>query len=260
MADASAAAGQTLYDSPLGSAAVINRVVEAGNDFAYRRRLGDGTSGNPWTIPTDIIKVKNLHSGLIAGAVLQLGEPVIDELDPRHIWIEGDFPSDSSAPFCILKYPTPVNAIAEAFIGGACLAFVNVGDLTHRFAYMSTGGLALVTAHAGPVRLATVPTELSTQILPVIVGQPACNTRLAVITSATLEQGGTATAAEIHYSAFGSTTQIYTGRTFTVFDYFLNLDGALSMDTKVKIEWIVDRWVVTNWYCNPSNTLPEEEE
>jgi hypothetical protein len=172
MADASAQPGQTIYDSPLGSATVINRVVEAANDFAYRKRLGTGGGGVPWTIPTDLIKVKNeTGADRSAGAVVELGEYQLDDVTRDHLIVEGIAVSAQGVPnVAVLLKAHPEHDILPAQVSGVCVATVNVVNADDRCCYVKEGEYRFTSCAIGHHRLLQAPTTAGEQLCLVGLG------------------------------------------------------------------------------------------
>ena len=78
---------------------------------------------------------------------------------------------------------------------------------------------------------------------------PGCEDFWGVLT-ATLSEGGSATAEEINNA------NEYTGISRTVYDFFQNSGGTHASGTKIKARWRCDRYVVTQVWCAASDTLP----
>lgn len=77
--------------------------------------------------------------------------------------------------------------------------------------------------------------------------------RIAVLTSQ-LDAMASATAAELAFNA--SDDLVYTGVTFTLWDWQMNVGESVPVGTKLEAELICDRWLAQNPYCLVSDTLP----
>jgi hypothetical protein len=92
---------------------------------------------------------------------------------------------------------------------------------------------------------------------PAAPNAPRQGFMLAALTTG-LGQGGTATAKII---GFDGENWLYPDlATITVRDFFMNLDeDAYDADTKVLCMWYRNTWVVIYAWCDPSDTLPDED-
>lgn len=77
--------------------------------------------------------------------------------------------------------------------------------------------------------------------------------RIAVLTSQ-LDAMASATAAELAFNE--SNNLVYTGVTFTLWDWQMNVGESVPVGTKLEAELICDRWLAQNPYCLVSDTLP----
>lgn len=93
---------------------------------------------------------------------------------------------------------------------------------------------------------------------PVLVTPAASSTRKLAALTSTLSQGGTAMAREITYEE--GVPVWATDETFEVTDWWLNLgEDDVPADTKIIAEQFGDTWIVAEFYCAASDTLPTEE-
>jgi hypothetical protein len=164
--------GQDIYSSPLGSARVINRVVEAGDDYAQRRRLSNGGPPVGFPLPTDLVKVKNsTGADRAAGSVLQIGNRLLTTLDREHLWVDGIAPTAQGVPnVAVLLGAHPSTAILPAQVQGACLALVNVTHTGDRFCYVQSGQYVLKGCAIGHHRILEDPASTGQQLLLVALG------------------------------------------------------------------------------------------
>lgn len=141
-------------------AAEWNRHVDAAEWYHRNKALGDPTKTFSWPIPSDIVKVKNASGeDLPRGAVVELVQKSIDELDPEHLWFQAQAPDSAELRrvFGILREPILVGRYGECQIAGACIARVLVEDTLHKHARLDTGLTDLVSATSGPVSLIEPP-------------------------------------------------------------------------------------------------------
>lgn len=97
-------------------------------------------------------------------------------------------------------------------------------------------------------RLANVSVRRHEAVWP----PPAGTLKFASLT-ATLSQGGTATADVIEWD--GDSFE-YTGESITVQDWWFNSGESAEADTKIIAQQVGDTWIVTQFYCSVSDTLP----
>jgi hypothetical protein len=160
-----ASEGQSIYDSPLGSARIQNRVVEGSEDYAQRKRLGEGAAHYRSVRDPDVIKIR-ADVNLPRGSVLGIGAPSITPLDHEHQWFEYAA-QHPETPFAITLRQAQQSRLVECLVAGVCLARVNVSDTGHRFARVENSQSDLKSAGAGPVKLLKAPTATGVQELPV---------------------------------------------------------------------------------------------
>ena len=169
-----ATAGQSLVQMPYGSARVQNNAMEAVEAFQQQQRLGIPKPTFTPPIPTDLVMIRN-DSGAdrARGDVLQITDKVIDVLTPEHLWFYGSLYSSAvTKPCCVLREPTPEDAIGFAQVSGVCLARVNVTDITHRFANPTAAAGPLTSAATGAVTILSPATGTGVQELAVVLDGP----------------------------------------------------------------------------------------
>jgi hypothetical protein len=150
------------------SAREFNRHVDASDAWHQSQALGPRRLPNAEApIPTDVVKVK-LTTSLPRGSVIELGDRLVDELDPHYLWYEG-VPSGPNPEnfWAITRQQISGDTIGEAQVAGVCIARVDVLDVEHRFARIVQGSNVLDSAGSGPVRLVQLAEEEGEQELVV---------------------------------------------------------------------------------------------
>ena len=236
-------------------AAEFNRHVDAAEWYHRNKALGEGGGPQGVAVSTDILRVKNGSGGNLGrGSVVGIGERLITSLDLRYLWYDYATPSPG-APWGILRRAAPQSAIEEAQVSGVTIARLNVTDLAHRCAYVTSGSNVLQSTFFGPVQLLEAAAETGEQEMAVLLGHRE-GILAGVLTSA-LQAGASAPVAEVELD--DSNAKIYTGRTFTVFD--LKLNSGQFIDSGVIIDFAPMsggrfKWIAA--HCQVSDTLPEE--
>jgi hypothetical protein len=152
------------------SANLWNNIIDSANEFAQRRRMGDGGGSAGSLSSTDLIKVKNSSGAAIRlGEVLELAGIVITAIDRGSMWFDGDEP-DATRPFCIALQDMPEDSIDRAQMSGVTIALVNVGDAGHGYAEVVSGDPVLHSAVSGPVRILYKPSGTGEKTCAVLLG------------------------------------------------------------------------------------------
>jgi hypothetical protein len=142
--------GQKLQASPLRKANVINDVLDAKDDYKRRQR-GEAREPIRGVTPTDLVKVRNdSGSDLLIGNVLQLGGYLLDSINKRHLWFQGDTP-DGPERFAIIGEPVAYGKLGTAHVSGACVARVDVTNVAHKRAKVEASSNVLISDDNGPV-------------------------------------------------------------------------------------------------------------
>jgi hypothetical protein len=150
------------------SAREFNRHVEAADAWHRSQALGPRRfSIAEGSIPTDVVKVK-LAATLPRGSVIELGDRLVDELDPHYLWYDW-VPSGPNPEhfWAITRQQITEDTIGEAQVAGVCIARVDVLDMEHRFARVVQGENVLQSAGSGPCRLVQLAEEEGEQELVV---------------------------------------------------------------------------------------------
>lgn len=157
--------GSKFRGSPLTSAATVNGILDAAEDYTKRRQLGRGVDPIRKTLPTDLVRVRNdSGSDRRAGEVMSVGAAIIDEdqLTNEFLWFQGLAPN-TSEKFGILRKPLPEDKIGELQVSGVCKAWVNITDLSHERAKVTPGSYVLTSADTGQFKLLWTPGETGEQ-------------------------------------------------------------------------------------------------
>ena len=150
--------GADFFNTPLATATFQNSLIEL--EAAYRDgRLGGTPAEGTLLRATDLIKVRNdTGADRARGAVVQLGDYLLDDVDFRYPWFAGiAIAAPAWQRHAILTEPIPDDAIGPAQIGGVCLATVNVVNVAHTHARPVAGAYKLTSDMGGPIELLTEP-------------------------------------------------------------------------------------------------------
>lgn len=146
--------GQPFRKTPFYRAAFQNDTIDVVSSLKEGR---DGRSGpDVFGLQNlSIVKVKNLTGDDRArGEVVQLGAYLLDVVDPRRPWFEGNTVAEPVASkIAILRAPLKSNKIGEAQVAGVWVARVNVTDEEHRYAKAVDGEHVLDSANSGSIEL-----------------------------------------------------------------------------------------------------------
>lgn len=149
--------GSKFRGSPLTSAATVNGILDAAEDYTKRRQLGRGVDPIRKTLPTDIVRVRNNSGGdRRAGEVMRVGNAIIDQLTNEFLWFQGLAPNTSER-FGILRKALPYQSSGELQVSGVCKAWVNITDLSHERAKVTPGSYVLTSADTGQFKLLWTP-------------------------------------------------------------------------------------------------------
>jgi hypothetical protein len=154
------AAGTPSDDSPSNKANWINAVSEATEDYHTRKRLGQGGKAPlPLKDNDTWVKVKNLSgSDLLRGHYLQVGDYLLDELDFRSLWFEGNVYSASNGrKVAVLRQAALDDDIVKAQMSGVGVARINVRDTAHQFAEPIDTRHVLRSSDEGSIEILSVP-------------------------------------------------------------------------------------------------------
>jgi hypothetical protein len=166
--------------TPMASAAVQNRVLDASDAWHNQKRLGDTQTQFRHPISTDKIKIKNDSGGdLVAGSVLQVTDKAIDELSAAYLWFNGDtYDATISKSCCIIREAIKSGEIGDSQVSGVVLARVDVIDTGHRFASPTDGESYLTSAATGSVTILEPATGTGLQTLAVVLDAPGSGSRI----------------------------------------------------------------------------------
>lgn len=150
-----AVAGQP---SPLNYAVEVNRVLESSDDYHTKKALGKGIiPGRNRSHDGNVVGVKNITGlDLVRGHVVQLGDHVLDAIDPSNFWLEADLAAEPLAGrLAIMLEPLPDATLGQnnAAIAGACIGLVNVTDTDHSYASALDGNQVLSSCAFGPFEI-----------------------------------------------------------------------------------------------------------
>jgi len=165
-----AAQGQGYPPASLKSAAFVNHLVDIVEAHKYgAERPGPTKAGH---FSSDRIKLRNSSGGNLArGSVLQLGELLLDQMDPLNLWFDADTVAEPvEQRYAILVEPIPSEKIGVAQVSGVCIARVNVINEDHRFAVPVAGQTYLNSAESGPIELLSPPDGETEQEMIVRIG------------------------------------------------------------------------------------------
>lgn len=142
---------------------VVNTYKE-GRLFGGRRGVSRGSSGVT-------VQVRNMtEADQPRGAVLQLGDHLLDAVSDDHPWFEADKIAEPVEYYlAVLTKPLLDGEIGPAQISGICLAKVNVGSTSHTHAKPTAGDEELTSSTAGPFEFLLPPTETGVQDLWVVM-------------------------------------------------------------------------------------------
>jgi hypothetical protein len=170
---AKATSGQLLGDTPIGTAAFINDLMDVVTWYKAQVALGqiigsEAGGRNPCTA-----KIRNLvGSDLDQGNVVQLGASLLTNVDIRKPWFEGNKvadPSDKKWAICLTAIKS--EEIGEVQLSGACVARVNVTDTGHGYARPKSGSVVLESSSdVTPIEILSPLTATGENVFAVRLG------------------------------------------------------------------------------------------
>jgi len=172
MVEQKVSSGGSIGGSPLRKAAFVNSLIDTVENFKLRE-LGGAPDIIRARTHTDVIKVRNVTGAQRRfGDCLEVGEAIIDRLNPRRLWFDGDAPGTlAGRPVGILLRQAAPRTIVPLQLSGVCVAFVDVTDIAHTHADSSDGLHVLQSATAGPFRLLSIPTVVGEQGCAVLLNR-----------------------------------------------------------------------------------------
>lgn len=241
MADEKATQGQPFRPS----ARQWNEAVEAGEHYAKTQRLG-GDSGKRWSEQdAGRIRIKN-SSGADRrrGDVLEIGTYLLDDLTNDYPWYDGDLHAGADGSLsAILLEPIPEDAIGEAIIAGAAVAYVDIQVANDKWCRPHASTATLKSGPEGCFRLLKSSSSTGEQLCLVAMthrhavrkkGKPTGSISAGGSGTVTIWEGGSATS-----------------RTVTAYHDWMEGTDAIATSTEVVIEWFADeaKWTIVGAAC-----------
>lgn len=168
------------------SASIWNEFVDAAK-ISSQARLGRTGAGVPgaWGEPASICRVKNSTGSAIPAHRAVKPTSVLSDLTEgreftRHPVLVVALPSAETDLVFITLDPIPNGEIGRAAVMGMALIELSVSSTSHLFAKPASGGVGLVSAPRGPIRLVIAPSATGTVKLPAMLSnwwlvQVACS-------------------------------------------------------------------------------------
>jgi len=103
-------------------------------------------------------------------------EPQLSKVTRENIWINGIEPTDTGIPFSVLLQPVTAGKWALGQVAGICPAWVDIQDVSHRWAYLPAGEYVLVSSGDGDVCIVQHPGLEGEQLCVVLLN--ACGSDL----------------------------------------------------------------------------------
>lgn len=222
--------GQKFRSTPFHQSSFMNDAIDLVNS------ANEGRSGKPGPDVfglqnLSIVKVRNdTGADRARGEVVQLGAYLLDVIDPRRPWFEGNTVAAPAFKLAVLRAPLKEDKIGEAQIAGVAVARVNVLDVDHTHAVPVASSHVLNSCDFGPFELLSPPDGEDEQDILVRVAAPIEESRLELTES--LSAGGDADGKYLIHSA-GSWSD--SGRTYTVYDSLGSLIA--TSGKKVIAQW-----------------------
>lgn len=122
----------------------------------WKRTQQMGSSVAPPQVqrPTDTIRIRNdTGEALPKYSVLQPGDYLLTELNPRRLFYAGVKPTAGGAFVGVLQWTAGSGDIIEAQVSGVCPVRVDVTDITHTHASVVEDETDLTSNTAGPFRM-----------------------------------------------------------------------------------------------------------
>lgn len=144
--------------SPVKSAGFYHDAIDIIGAFK-RGELGKVGQATGLEGAFTVVKLRNETGGdRDRGHVLQLGEYLLDEVDFRYPWFEGNQVAEPAwSKYAILLEPAPQDELVRAQMSGICMAVVDVGHVDHRYAYPRSGQSKLKSGVCGPIEILHTP-------------------------------------------------------------------------------------------------------
>jgi len=207
MSEERVSVGQKVATSPLRRASTVNRILEATDYFHDNLAGGRPAVDVASAFNTATVKIRNLTGAdRSRGELVQLGEYLLDVVDFRRPWFEGN---DFAAPafkLALLLAPVKSNEIGEAQIAGRCLGRVNVLDEAHTHAVPTAGEYVLKSSDFGPFELLSPPDGTGEQDIIVAF----CDVRpVRLVLTADLDAGTAAAQLSAYSSGWSGTSRNY---------------------------------------------------
>lgn len=161
--------------SPANSASWINSVSKSAEHYETQvagGQAGSEHAGTPVNPATG--KVKNLtEQDLLRGHVVQIGDDLLDDINHRNLWYEGNKPTtDSMDKLGVVRAAIKQDAIGVVQMIGMATAIVDVTDIEHTHAKAVDDDVVAVSATSGPMRIWSKVTETGEQEVSVLLGAP----------------------------------------------------------------------------------------
>lgn len=177
-----------------------------------------------------IVKVRNdTGADRARGELVQLGAYLLDVVDPRRPWFEGNTLAAPAFKLALLRAPLKEDKIGEAQIVGGCVARVDVGDADHTHAIPVAGSHVLDSADFGPFVLLSPPDGTGEQDI-LVAFCDVDESRLDLTED--LAAGGDA---DGNYLEFTGGSWSSTGRSYTVYDSLGSL--VVASGNRVFAQW-----------------------
>lgn len=168
------------------SASLWNEFVDAAKISAQSRlgRTGAGTPG-AWGETASVARVKNTTGSAIPAHRAVKPTSVLSDLTEgreftRHPVLVVALPAAETDLVFVTLDPIPNGEIGRAAVMGLALIEVSVSNTSHLFAKPASGGVGLVSAPRGPIRLVIAPAATGTVKIPALLSnwwlvQVACS-------------------------------------------------------------------------------------
>jgi len=188
--------GTSRLSAPTNSAGWINAVSAAAEYYQGQVAAGK-TSG--------VNQLKNVHPATVLienkttlklerGHVVQLGDDVLDNVDHRNLWYEGNKPSDDlNLEIAVMRTHLAVDQIGEAQLIGVATAIVDVTNTAHTHAKPADDAIVATSANGGPMQILTELTATGEQEVAVLIGVEQTRIVLGETTGAVADTDSTFT-------------------------------------------------------------------
>lgn len=168
------------------SASLWNEFVDAAA-ISSQERLGRTGAGQPgaWGEPANLVRVKNTTGSAIPSHRAVKPTSVLTDITEgreftRHPVLVVSLPAAETDLVFVTLDPIPNGEIGRAAVMGMALIELSVSSTSHLFAKPASGGVGLVSAPRGPIRLVIAPSATGTVKLPALLSnwwlvQVACS-------------------------------------------------------------------------------------